>query len=160
MTLRDDDQVLLDEIDRGILNRIQSEFPITARPYAVLGEQLGLTEDQVLERVQALRDRGIIRRIGGNFSSNSLGYSSTLCAARVPEDKIDDFVRCVNEYQGVTHNYRRNHDLNVWFTFIAPSMEEIEQSLREISEATGVAEIHNMPAERTFKIKVDFKFDD
>ena len=160
MTSSDEEQVLLDDVDRIVLNRIQSDFPITARPYAVLGKDLGLTEDQVLERVRGLRERGVIRRIGGNFSSHRLGYSSTLCAARVPEDKIDHFVRCVNEYDGVTHNYRRNHDLNVWFTFIAPSMEEIEQSLREITQATGVDEIYNMPAERTFKIKVDFKFDD
>ena len=160
MTSTDEEQVFLDEVDRNILNRIQSDFPIAARPYAVLGEDLGLSEDQVVERVRTLRDRRIIRRIGGNFSSSSLGYSSTLCAARVPEDKIDDFVARVNEYDGVTHNYRRNHDLNVWFTFIAPSMEEIEDSLREIAAATGVEEIHNMPAIRTFKIKVDFKFDD
>jgi DNA-binding Lrp family transcriptional regulator len=91
---------------------------------------------------------------------SSLGYASTLCAARVPDDQLEAFVAEVNQYPGVTHNYRRDHDLNVWFTFIAPSMEDIEKSLQAISEATGVKEIHNLPAERTFKIKVDFKFDE
>ena len=154
------EQVELDDIDRSLLNIIQSDFPLAARPYRVLGKMLGLTEDQALGRVQSLRDRGVIRRIGGNFSSNSVGYASTLCAARVPAEKFDEFVACVNQYPGVTHNYRRDHELNVWFTFIAPSMETIEEHLEEIARLTGVSEIHNMPAEKTFKIKVDFRFED
>ena len=89
-----------------------------------------------------------------------MGYSSTLCAARVPEDKIEAFVACVNSYDGVTHNYRRDHDLNIWFTFIAPTMLDIEKHLADIAATTGVTEIYNLPAERTFKIKVDFKFDE
>ena len=153
-------EIGLDEVDRAILNQIQSDFPLAPRPYAVLAERLGLSEDDVLDRVVRMRDGQIIRRIGGNFASGKLGYSSTLCAARVPDDKMDLFIRSVNRYDGVTHNYRRNHDLNVWFTFIAPSMEEIEESLAEIAAATGVEEIYNLPANRTFKIKVDFKFDE
>jgi DNA-binding Lrp family transcriptional regulator len=153
------DSIELDDTDRAILNLIQSDFPIHPRPYQVLGDQLGLSEDQALERVNQLRDAGVIRRVGGNFSSKNLGYSSTLCAAKVPEDKFDEFVTAVNQYKGVTHNYRRDHDYNVWFTFIAPSMEDIEQRLAEIARQTGVSEIYNLPAENTFKIKVDFKFD-
>lgn len=150
----------LDDVDRAILNRIQSDFPLDARPYRVLAGQLDLEEDDVLNRVRRMRDTGVIRRIGGNFSSSRLGYASTLCAARVPEERLEEFVACVNRYDGVTHNYRRNHDLNVWFTFIAPSMEEIEETLAEIAAETGVPEIYNLPAEKTFKIKVDFRFDE
>jgi len=155
-----DIEVTLDEIDRAILNRIQSDFPLAPRPYMVLGQHLGLSEDEVLDRVQRLRETGGIRRIGGNVFSQRLGYASTLCAARVPEEKLETFIQAVNRYDGVTHNYRRKHDLNVWFTFIAPSMEDIEQNLAHIAQAAGVEKIYNLPAERTFKIKVDFKFDE
>lgn len=155
-----DVDVSLDETDRAILNQIQSDFPLTPRPYQTLGDRLDLTEDEVLARVNRLRDNGIIRRIGGNFFSSRLGYASTLCAARVPENRLRDFVKAVNRYAGVTHNYHRTHDLNVWFTFIAPSMEDIEENLAEIARTTGVTEIYNLPAERTFKIKVDFRFEE
>jgi DNA-binding Lrp family transcriptional regulator len=143
-----------------VLNRIQSEFPIDPRPYQVLGSQLGLTEDEAWRRVRNLRSSGVIRRVGGNFSSSRVGYASTLCAARVPEDRFDRFVEVVNRNEGVTHNYRRDHDLNVWFTFIAPTMADIEAALADITRETGVTEIYNLPALRTFKIKVDFRFEE
>ena len=152
--------VEIDDLDRAILNQIQSDFPIEARPYEVLGRRLNQSPDEVLARVRRMRREGLIRRIGGNFSSRAVGYASTLCAARVPEDKLPIFVETVNRFPGVTHNYRRNHEFNVWFTFIAPSMEEIEANLKKIAEETGVEEIYNLPAIRTFKIKVDFKFEE
>jgi len=147
----------VDDIDKTILNEIQSDFPIVARPYAELGRRLGLTENEIMLRVQALKDEGVIRRIGGNFQSSRMNFTSTLCAARVPPDQVDDFVRVVNRYPGVTHNYLRNHSFNVWFTFIAEDMDRIEGFLAEISAATGVAEILNLPARQMFKIKVDFE---
>jgi len=146
----------MDDIDRKILNDIQSGFPISPRPYLDLGQRLGMTEDEVIERIRKLKSEGIIRRIGGSLNSRKLGFKSTLCAARVPEDRIDDFVEKVNCYRGVTHNYLRKSDYNVWFTFIAPSADDIENALTEISEKTGVNDILNLPAERMFKIKVDF----
>ena len=149
--------VQLDEMDRLILNEIQSHFPIAAEPYLVLAEKLGCSEVEVLERVQGLKDREIIRRIGANCNSRKLGYTSTLCAARVPQDHMKRFVEVVNSYPGVTHNYRRHHDFNVWFTLIAVSVEEIERILREISDLTKVREIMSLPAERIFKIQVDFE---
>lgn len=147
----------MDDIDRAIINEIQSDFPIESRPYRELGKRLNLPEKEVLRRVKALKDEGIIRRIGGNFSSKKLSYTSTLCAARVSEAKIDKFVNEVNKFPGVTHNYLRNHEYNVWFTFIAPDMDYIARALKKISRSTGVTEILNLPAVRTFKIKVDFE---
>jgi len=147
----------MDAIDRKIINAIQSDFPISPQPYHDLGKQLHVPADEVLERVKALKAAGIIRRIGGNFHSHRLNYTSTLCAARVPEDKIDHFVEVVNNYPGVTHNYLRKHDYNVWFTFIASSMSSIEEALKEISKKTGVEEIYSLPAVRMFKIRVDFE---
>lgn len=146
----------MDDIDRRILNRIQSDFPIVSRPYAAVAAELGLTEETVVGRVRRLRQLGIIRRIGGNFGPEKLGFVSTLCAARVPEDRIDSFARTVNRYPGVTHNYTRDNRFNVWFTFIAPTMAEIEANLEAISSETGVRDILNLPATRVFKIKAHF----
>jgi len=150
-------EVPIDDIDRAILNQIQSDFPITPRPYRTIAEELGLTEDEVLKRVGRLKEIGIIRRIGANFTPEKLGFVSTLCAAKVPQDKISQFAEVVNRYAGVTHNYRRENKFNVWFTFIAPSMEEINTNLKQIAAETGVTEILNLPATKVFKIRAEFK---
>ena len=147
----------MDDIDREILNRIQSGFPVTYRPYLELGEHLDLSEKEVLERVERLKTEGVIRRIGANFSSRKLNFTSTLCAAKVPEDKIEEFVNVVNSNKGVTHNYLRNHEYNIWFTFIAPDKAYIDNALYDISKLTGVNDIINLPAVKMFKIKVDFE---
>ena len=146
----------IDEIDRAILNRIQSDFPITTRPFLSIAENLHLSEDQVIKRLKRLKEKGIIRRIGGNFAPEKLGFVSTLCAAKVSQDKIDNFTRAVNRYPGVTHNYRRDNKYNIWFTFIAQSMDEIKNNLENISQETGVKEIINLPATKMYKIKAQF----
>jgi len=149
--------VKIDDIDRAILNRIQSDFPLTPRPYNTIGQQLELSENEVIKRVRHMKDTGIIRRIGGNFTPHALGFVSTLCAAKVPPDKIRQFAEVVNRHPGVTHNYRRDNSFNVWFTFIAPSTEEIEANLKQITADTGVSDILNLPATKLFKIKAEFK---
>jgi len=146
----------MDDTDRKILNRIQSNFPITSRPYLTIAEELALDESEIIHRLLQLKEKGIIRRIGGNFFPEKLGFVSTLCAAKVPEDKIDAFAEAVSRYPGVTHNYQRDNSFNIWFTFIAPSMEEIEEKLEEISRNTGVEDIINLPATKVFKIKAHF----
>ncbi len=147
----------IDNIDKKIINRIQTFFPIDPRPYAIIGQELGLSEHEVIHRVKKLKNDGIIRRIGGNFGPYKLGFFSTLCAAHVPEGKIELFTEVVNGYPGVTHNYLRNHRYNIWFTFIARSVKIIEQNLNEISDRTGVNEILNLPATDLFKISANFK---
>lgn len=147
----------IDEIDKKIINRIQTFFPIDPHPYRVIAIELGLSEDDLISRIIRLKQEGIIRRIGGNFGPYKLGFFSTLCAASVPEDKIEHFTKVVNGYLGVTHNYMRSHRYNVWFTFIAESMDIIERSLVEISEQTGVDDILNLPATDVFKISANFK---
>ncbi len=147
----------MDATDKAILNRIQSDFPVASRPYAVIADEFNLSEDEGISRVQQLKSTGIIRRVGGNFVPGKLGYVSTLCAGKVPEDKIETFAREVNQYTGVTHNYVRENDYNVWFTFIAPSRELIKKYLEEIAVKTGVTDIINLPATHVFKIKAHFK---
>jgi len=147
----------MDETDKNILNIIQAGFPVDAQPFKVLGRQIGIGEDEALERIKKLRDNGVVRRIGAVFDTKKLGFASTLCAARVPGEKLEEFVEAVNSYSGVTHNYRRNHEYNTWFTFIAPTEEEIEKFLSEIIKKTGVEEIISMPVERRFKINANFE---
>jgi len=103
-----------------------------------------------------MKDEGIIRRIGAVFDGTKLGRVSTLCAARVPEEQIDNFVAVVNANKNVTHNYRRNNEYNIWFTVSAASADELENFLREIKEKTGVTDILDMRAIRTFKINASF----
>jgi DNA-binding Lrp family transcriptional regulator len=104
-----------------------------------------------------LREEGIIRRIGAVFDSKKMGYASTLCAAKVPKEKLKQFVAVVNSYAGVTHNYRRNHEYNVWFTFIASDGETLKKSLGEIRDKTGVTDIISITAAQTFKIDATFE---
>ncbi|MGB6011725.1 MAG: AsnC family transcriptional regulator [Desulfobacterales bacterium] len=146
----------IDDVDRAILNRIQSDFPMTQRPFLSIAENLDLSENEVIKRLEQLKKKGIIRRIGGNFVPEKLGFVSTLCAAKVPEDKIERFARTVNRYPGVTHNYQRDHNYNIWFTFIAQSMDEIKENLEDISRETGVKEIINLPATKMYKIRAHF----
>lgn len=145
----------MDGIDKKLLNEIQSGFPISKRPYEDLGARVNCPEDEILERIKRLKGEGVIRRIGGNFNSQRLGFATTLCAAKVSDDKINRFVEVVNKYPGVTHNYLRNHHYNIWFTFVAPSMNVINGYIEEIIKHTGVREILNLPAVRTFKLLVD-----
>jgi DNA-binding Lrp family transcriptional regulator len=145
-----------DDIDRAILNRIQSDFPIAKRPFLSIARNLGLSEEKVINRIKRLKKIGIIRRIGGNFAPEKLGFVSTLCAAKVPKDKIGGFSEAVNRYPGVTHNYLRDNPYNIWFTFIAQSMSEINENIEKISRETGVTDILNLPAEKMYKIKAHF----
>jgi DNA-binding Lrp family transcriptional regulator len=145
-----------DDIDRAILNRIQSDFPVTQRPYFSIAQNLNLSEEKVINRIKQLKKKGIIRRIGGNFAPEKLGFVSTLCAAKVPKDKIDGFVKAVNRYPGVTHNYLRDNPYNIWFTFIAQSMSEIVDNIEKISQETSVTDILNLPATKMYKIKAHF----
>jgi heme b synthase len=146
----------LDEADCRILDHIQTDFPLTSRPYAVIGERCGMGEEEAFRRVRALRECGLIRRLGAVFDAGRLGYSSALCAAKVPPDMLEDFTAEANAHTGVTHNYLRRHAYNVWFTCTAPSPEALDALIDGISRRTGIAVVR-FPAERTYKIKVNFK---
>ena len=147
----------MDETDRKLLNLSQEDFPIAAEPFAEVGARLGIGEAEVLRRVARLKEEGIVRRIGAVFDLRKLGFASTLCAARVPEEKMDAFVATVNAHPGVTHNYRRDDDYNVWFTLIAPKEEALEAVLEEIKRETGIGDILSLRAVRTFKINASFE---
>ena len=147
----------MDDIDRKILGTIQSDFPLSRRPYRDLSDRLGLPEEEIFGRVERLKKDSVIRRIGGSFDSRCLGFTTTLCAAKVPDNRIELFVKEVNKYPGVTHNYLREHEYNIWFTLVVTDRKEVDRLIGEIIQSTGVREVINLPATRTFKVLVDFE---
>ena len=152
-------EMTLDTMDKRILDIIQTDFPLESRPYAIIAERLGITEQEALDRVNALRKSRLIRRLGANFQSAKLGFRSTLCAAKVPEDKLDAFIAEVNRHVGVTHNYLRRHAYNVWFSAIGPSWEAVCAMLDDITAKTGIP-ILNLPATKLYKIRVYFQMEE
>lgn len=145
----------IDDIDRHLLDIMQTDFPLVSHPYALLGERVGISEEEALARVRAMQNKKVIRRIGANFNASQLGRVTTLCAAHVPEDKFDLFADLVNSLPGVTHNYVRDHTYNVWFTLISSSPAQEAVTLDSIRRETGVT-ILNLPATRLYKVQVDF----
>jgi len=148
----------LDDTDRGLLNIIQTDFPISARPYDALGERLGITGDEALSRVRALKDAGIVRKIGPSFDTRRIGHASVLVAAKVPAEHLQEVAAIVSSFPEVTHNYGREFAYNLWFTVVCSSEEQIDAVLERIKSKTGVADMFKLPAERMFKIKVEFEF--
>ncbi|MEW6457817.1 MAG: AsnC family transcriptional regulator [Bacillota bacterium] len=147
----------LDDTDRRLLELIQQQIPLSIRPYREIAAELGVQEAEVLERLVRLREAKIIRRMGGFFDSRKLGYTGTLCAMRVPGERIDGVAAVVNAYPEVSHNYLRDHEYNMWFTVLAPSAEAVQQIIDEIKTRAGIDHVLSLPAERVFKIKVRFK---
>lgn len=149
----------LEQIDKKLLNLIQTNFPLVPEPYKYIAEALGITEEEVISRIKILQENGVIRRLGGIFDSRKLGYSGALCAIQVPETRIEEVAAVVNSFPGVTHNYIREHPFNMWFTLLAQSKEEMGDILNLIRERTGIDEIITLPAESIFKIRVNFDLD-
>ena len=147
----------MDDTDKKILNMIQTGFPIESHPYRTIGAAVGVEEQEAFGRVKAMFDSGVIRRIGASFDSRGLGWTSTLCAMKAPKAKLEAIAAIVGEYPGVTHNYERAHEFNLWFTLIAPDKDAEAAILGEIEKKSG-EKVYNMPMIQKFKIKVDFKF--
>lgn len=147
----------LDQTDRRLLNLVQSEVPLCPEPYKVLAEKLGVTEQDVLDRLERLMQQDIIRRLGGVFDSRKLGYKGTLCAIKVPPNRIDEVASVINSYIGITHNYLREDEYNMWFTILAQSPDKVQQILTEIKEKTGIEDIIDLPSQKFFKVLVNFE---
>jgi siroheme decarboxylase len=145
----------MDEFDKKILNKMQEEFPVDQRPFAEVGKLVGLEEKAVIERVKRLKTDGYIRRIGPILERKKLKYVSALCGVHVDESKIMDFTDEINKHSGVTHNYEREGDLNIWFTITAKTNDDIEVFLSGMEKKYTVA-IYRFPEKKVFKIKTYF----
>lgn len=146
----------MDQIDRKLLNIMQNRLPIDKRPFLIIATELGVAEEEVIDRIKSLKKKGYIRRIGGIFNSKSLGYHSILCAAIVPSERIEQVAQYINSFEEITHNYIREHQYNMWFTIIAPSNKRIEEIIETIKRDTEIEDILKLPSVKLFKIKASF----
>lgn len=145
----------LADIDRVLLNDFQHEFPLSERPWQDLAGKTGIDEDEVIQRLQSLQDRGYISRVGPVFKCNSLGVS-TLVAMSIPEAELEKTAAIINSYDGVNHNYERQHEYNLWFVIAAPTDDELDNLLGSIEEATGYRCL-KLPMLENFHIDLGFE---
>ncbi len=150
----------MDDLDRGVLNIIQDRFPIEERPYLVIAEEIGVSEEEVIERVRSLSERGIIRDPSPVFDLRKLGYCSTLVAINVASERVDEVTEIINRREEVTHNYLREGEPNMWFTVIAESEAARDQVLADIEAEAESGMIYRFPSTRMFRARVVFNFDE
>lgn len=151
----------LDETDKRLLNLMQGRFPIATRPYAAVAAEADLTEEEVMARVRRLLDDRIIRQVTPIFDTRALGYSSMLVAAKVDPEHPHRAAKVINAHPGVSHNYLRNHDFNMWFTIaVAPdSRLGLERTLEILSAEAGAGSIRQLPTLQLFKIRMDLEME-
>jgi DNA-binding Lrp family transcriptional regulator len=145
----------MDTVDRKILNVIQEEFPLTERPFEAIGIRVGISEKEALKRIGKLKEEGYIRKIGLILERKKLGYASLLCGIHVEPDKIERAAREINKEPGVTHNYERDGELNLWFTVTMKANGDIETFLEKLEKRFSL-KVYKFPEKRTFKIKTYF----
>ena len=139
-----------------LLSLLQKQFPLSPRPYEEIAKSLGISEDEVLQRVKEQKEASIIRQISPIFDTKRLGYSSSLVAFKMPEEKIDHAVEIINSHPGVSHNYERDHDFNIWFTLaVAPDSKlGLEKTVALLAEKTEADDAIILPTLKMFKIAV------
>ncbi len=148
-----------DQTDAKLLDLIQREFPLVARPFDVLAERLGVTPSEVIERLTRLKSDRVIRQISAIFDSARLGYSSALAAFRVRPDVLDQVAERVSLHRGVSHCYSRDAEFNLWFTITLPPEKDLAHEVDELARIVGVEAHLALPALRIFKIGVFFEMD-
>lgn len=142
----------MDDLDKRLLNVIQADFPLVSRPFQALGTPLSLTEAEVIDRIAALKQQRIIRQISAIFDTRSLGYRSSLVAMRVHPERLDAAAAVVNSHPGVSHNYKRNHAFNLWFTLAVPPTSDLEWTVQHLHVMAGADSTRILPTLRLFKI--------
>lgn len=146
----------LDAIDKRLLNLLQSDFPLVARPYAAIAAALAISEAEVLARVRALRQAGILRSLSAIFDVYRVGYRSTLVAFSVPSGRLTQAARVVSAHPGVSHNYGREHEYNLWFVLAVPRSVDLEAEVAELAARAGATKYHILPNLKLYKIGVEY----
>ncbi|HWD65024.1 MAG TPA: AsnC family transcriptional regulator [Solirubrobacteraceae bacterium] len=160
-TRKDGAAIPLDDLDRRLLNLMQGSFPVAERPYQHVASQAGVSEAEVLGRVQHLLDERIIRQVTPIFDTRALGYSSMLVAAKVDPENPWRAATIINQHPGVSHNYLRNHEFNIWFTIATEpgSKLGVEGTLHALSQLAGAESIRQLPTLKLFKIRMDLEME-
>jgi len=144
----------LSALEKCLLNEYQRDFPLCASPFAVIADQQGVTEEEVIETMGSLQQRGLISRIGPVFAPQRAG-ASTLAALSVPGEELQRVADIVSDFEEVNHNYEREHSFNLWFVVTAKDETHVQRVLDAIEEQTGLA-VLNLPLERSFYIDLGF----
>lgn len=134
----------MDEIDKQIINALQDGFPICDAPYRQVAAQLGLTEQDLIMRLKALLDNGVLTRFGPLYNAEQMGGALTLAAVKAPVERYNEITEIINAFPEVAHNYARSHELNMWFVIATETPEQIQQTINAIERATGLT-VYNMP---------------
>ncbi len=150
----------MDPIDQRLLNILQTAVPVVEHPFAALGEQIGTTEADVLDRIRRLKSDKIIRQISAIFDTRSLGYASSLVAAKYPADKVDAAAAIISQHPGVSHNYLRNHEFNLWYTLAVSPLSKLglEKTVEILHRESDAQSTRLLPTLKLFKIGVKFDF--
>ncbi|MCW3033649.1 MAG: putative transcriptional regulator, AsnC family [Solirubrobacterales bacterium] len=158
---KDGAAVPLDDVDRKLLNLMQGSFPIAPHPYRHVAGLAGVTEQEVMGRVQHLLDKRIIRQVTPIFDTRALGYSSMLVAAKVDPEHPHRAAQVINEHPGVSHNYLRNHEFNLWFTIATEPDSELglEGTLEVLAREAGAESVRQLPTLKLFKIRMDLEME-
>ena len=146
----------MDTVDKDILNFIQREFPLVREPYEAIGREVGVAGDEVIRRIEALKRGKVIRQISAIFDTRVLGYQSTLVAARIPKDRLSEGAKAINSHPGVSHNYERNNEFNLWYTVAVPpdSRLGLEGTVDVMHHISGAEKTRILPTLKLFKIGV------
>lgn len=144
----------LDETTARVLNELQDHFPLVARPYEEVGARLGISEEETIGRLREAREAGVVRQVCAIYDTKALGYSSALVAMRVASDRLDAAAAVVNAHPGVSHNYKRNHEFNLWFTVAMPPGHDLDAVIQRLHDLSGAESTRPMPTLRLFKIGV------
>lgn len=144
----------LEPADQELLNAVQWDFPLVPRPFAELGERLGTSEADVMTRVQRVKDAGVLRQLSAIFDTRALGYGSSLVAARVDPDRVDEAAAVISEHPGVSHNYKRNHDFNLWYTVAVPPGHRLDDHVDVLHRRSGSEVTRVLPTLKLYKIGV------
>ncbi|MGI0066765.1 MAG: Lrp/AsnC family transcriptional regulator, partial [Nitrosotalea sp.] len=144
----------MDKTDKEILNEIQWTFPLTPKPYESMAKKFGLSDQELMQRLVTLKEAGIIRQISAIFDTRKLGYKSALVAMAIDPDKLDHIANQVNKHPGVSHNYERNHEYNLWFTLAVPPGSDLKTEIDKFSKLAGIKKTRLLPTIKLFKIGV------
>ena len=143
----------VDQRDRELLGALQGDVPLLSTPFAVIGQMIDMSEKEVIKRTERLKREGVIRSVCAQFDMRSLGYRSCLVAARVSADRIDDAAAMINAHPGVTQNYRRNNDLNLWFTVAVSPISTIglDKTIELLGDEAGCDAVRPLPTLKLYK---------
>jgi siroheme decarboxylase len=158
---KDGAAVALDHVDKRVLNLMQGSFPVAARPYRQVASLAEIPEGELMSRVQRLLDKRIVRQVTPIFDTRALGYSSMLVAAKVDPEHPHRAAQVINEHPGVSHNYLRNHEFNLWFTIATEpdSRLGLEGTLDVLAAEAGAESVRQLPTLKLFKIRMDLEME-